>query len=269
MKRHRYLDDFGLLLKGENGSKGDSILRTFYLYFIQKRMCKEYTVDLKKMEDGIKSCTFSHSIKNGIRRHPELFDRNDTSQDAVIGWILFKYYQHNCDITFKYIIKQLPRQISDKYKWSFSWWDWVKMMKGETNGNIFFFTTIFYSMLHWVVWPLKWLGFKKGSSYPFGFFNIHLIAWMLYHSSKSNVLANIARSFVSVAVPKSNLLIRMLLNRKVKQDFTLVPRKGWPWQRLPWVKYHGIDNSEIDYKTLIAGYALDIDIVTALSLDYL
>ena len=110
-----------------------------------------------------------------------------------------------------------------------------------------------------VNYPFKWLGIKNGKWYPH-LFTAHLTAWMLF-ITPNNLFKWLAIKIMLAGIPKSNLLIRKLLGCKVEVS-QAVYRMEWQWQRLPWVKYRGINLSEISEEE--AGYALDVDILSVI-----
>jgi len=254
MKTHRYIENGFVLEDGlEDEGKGDALLRT--MYYSKTKKLSGFDEQIKAFD----ACTVNSTETNGILRHPDL-KNNDTSMDAMIGWIIFTkrklpYY------SFREIVSGLPRQISDKYRWSSSWWSWVQSLSGKTRGWWFLISTIFMGMAYWSNWPLKWLGITDGKKY-FHFFNVHLAAWMLYTMESGGILKWLAKASLAIATPKSNALVRKLLGWGYNGE-QMYSAKGWKWERLPWVKYHGIDNSEITPEK--AGITLDIDIIKYIS----
>jgi len=252
--KHRWIDRDGFVLENEtlpDQGKGDSLLRTMYYFVSQKKVDKSAALLVM-----IKTLTTSYIYENGVSRHPDLSNKNDTSMDAMIGWILITKLCKDREI-FKRIILQLPKQISDKHQWNIFWWDWVKYQSGESKGWLFLASTIFMGIFYWHIWPLKWFGVKSGKYYA-NYFNVHLAAWMLWSMERKSLLKWLARAFLATSVPMSNALIRKLLG-KYHNNTLVYPAKGWKWQRLPWVEYHGIDNSEITREQ--AGIALDVDVL--------
>lgn len=257
MKEYRYIDKYYALLEGDGGSKGDAILRTFYFFkTIQGTLYhNQYKEDIARF---FRSVTIRHFLNNtnAVARHPDLSCNKDASMDAMIGWIL--YHREVLDeAEFERIVGFLPRQISDKHRWTFPWWDWVKYHQGNSRGHWFLFCTIFMGIAYWSNWILKACKITKGSWY-LNYFNVHLAAWMIWSMDNRNILRWIARWTLAVATPKSNALVRKLLKKSYNNTLNY-PAKGWKWQRLPWVEYTGIDNSEISRQE--AGYPIDVDIL--------
>jgi len=210
---------------------------------------------MAQLSKGFKSCFINYE-KNGIIRHPDLKDSNDTSMDAVIGYMLYCKLHYPEDVYESWMFR-IPVEISDKYKWTSFWYDWVKMQSGRSKGNLFYLGTILLGIgMALTIWPMKWLGFKKGKYY-FNFFNVHLNAWMIYFSPDSR-FKKIASHFLSLAVPRYNTLVRLLLQKGFKMRIKK-PMEGWEWQRLHWVKYTGITNKVISHNQ--AGIAIDVDIL--------
>ena len=86
---YRWIDNYGLLLEGYNGSKGDALLRTMYLlqiieysYFSRMTILERQLLK-DAIRDGFKSCTFDYYNTNGVARHPELIEEKTTSSNNL------------------------------------------------------------------------------------------------------------------------------------------------------------------------------------------
>ncbi len=160
----------------------------------------------------------------------------------------------------KELAAKLRYRISSRYRWTIDGWLWVKMLAGRSWFKyLWSFLACFTSMIFLLNYPLKWLGIKNGKWYPH-LFTAHLTAWMLF-ITPNNLFKWLASRIMLAGIPTSNLLIRKLLGCRIDIS-NAVYRKGWQWQRLPWVHYHGIDLTEITREE--AGFALDVDILEAI-----
>lgn len=252
---HRFLDEYNCLLQqNRHGTcvecgRGDALWRTS-LAFIAYRDQLFY--------NGMMACIDDNLVQgkpNSIKRHP-VTGRKDTSRDQVI-MLLVALFLKGGGSQGKELANKLKYRISNRYRWTFDAWLWVKMLGGKLwLKYLWSFLACFTSMMFLLNYPFKWLGIKNGKRYPH-LFTAHLTAWMLF-ITPNNIFKWLATRIMLAGIPKSNLLIRKLLGCRIDIS-AAVCRMGWQWQRLPWVHYHGIYLSEISREE--AGYALDVDIL--------
>lgn len=254
---HRFIDKHSCLLQqNTHGTciecgKGDALWRTSLAYIAYND---------QQFYDGMMACIDKNielGRPNSIKRHPDK-DEKDTSRDQVIMFLVALFLKGDgCECGE--LAKKLKYRISNRYRWTIGSWLWVKMLGGKQwLKYLWSFLICFTACTFLVNYPYKWLGIKNEKLYPF-LFTAHLTAWMLY-VTPNNSFKWLASKIMLGGIPKSNLLIRKLLGCKVDNS-RAVCRMGWQWQRLPWVKYHGINLSEISREE--AGVALDVDILEA------
>ena len=252
---HRFIDNYGCLLQqNRHGTciecgRGDALWRTSLAFIAYKD---------QQFFDGMMACIDKNlelGKPNSIKRHPAT-DRKDTSRDQVI-MLLVALFLKGENNECQELANQLKYRISNRYRWTIDSWFWVKMLGGKLwLKYLWSFLACFTSLAFLVNYPFKWLGIKNGKWYPH-LFTAHLTAWMLF-ITPNNLFKWLATRIMLAGIPKSNLLIRRLLGCKIDKSKAVI-RRGWQWQRLPWVHYHGIDLSEISREE--AGFALDVDIL--------
>lgn len=255
---HRFIDKYGCLLQqNSHGTcvecgKGDALWRTALAFIAYKD---------QQFYNGMMACFDKNKTigePNSIKRHPSL-DENDTSRDQVIMLLVALFLKEDGK-ECQELASKLKFRISTRYSWSVSSWFWVKMLSGKSwYQYLWSILTCFTACMFLVNFPFKWLGITNSKWYPY-LFSAHLTAWMLY-VTPNNLFKWFASKIMLAGIPKSNLLIRKLLGRKIVNTNAVI-RMGWQWQRLPWVKYHGINLSEISREE--AGYALDVDILESI-----
>lgn len=267
MKTYRDIDKYGMMVEGPNGGLHDAWWRTSLAHA---------AYGLTELWQGLDKCIIDPEKTNGILRHPEILDKT-MSRDGIVQHLSCAIISDKKNHAMS-LANALPKRISNRYKHTIGSWAFVQMVASGFQNNVHLWS--FMAILNMIPsafmnYPLKWLGVKKNRFYfPFGikikgkdhggwypeFYTVHLTAWML-HVTPNNIFKNIAIRLIAMATPRSNVLIRKLCGLKY-DDSDLCPREGWQWQRLPWVKYHGISNRKISHA--YAGYALDINILPAI-----
>ena len=248
---YRFVDKYSMLLERSTPNLGrpDALWRTSLAYIAYK---------MPMFKAGIYSCIKRPDEVNGIMRHPE-YEVPNTSRDAIV--MMLCAIRSSDKEEAATIADALPYKISTKYSFWIDSYDWVQMIAGHTSGIIFSFASIFTMIPRLLNYPLKWMGFKHERWYP-DFFTVHLTAWMLYYTP-NNVFKRLSQLIIRLSTPKSNLLIRTLTGSKITYEdlvkYKIVPRKGYQWQRLPWVDYIGIDNSPITHE--LAGWSYDTNLL--------
>ena len=256
---YRDYDKYGMML-GDGKGQPDALWRTSLAYIAYPR-------DSRPLE-GIRACIKQPTETNGILRHPESEEKN-TSRDAII--MLMTALAINQPELACASAGMLPRRISDRYRHSPSSWAFIKMLQHNRTGRWLSFLSMLETIYPAIIVPIlrkrgvvknriwlpKWFyrmtGLEFTSRYP-DYYAIHLRQWMLY-LAKDNLFKRAAEALIR-RVWAGNQLV-LALQRRETMD--VPPRKGWQWQRLPWVQYTGIDLSVLD--TNGEKYVMDIDII--------
>jgi len=242
---HRYIKNNGELWEGESGGLGDVAWRTAlaYIAYPTNKQFKKALYNLIKSYDT-----------NGVLRHSN-HDGKDTSRDAIC--MLLVAFTINDPLEALSIAEKLPYRISDRFYHTPGSWDFVKTMAWESNGVLFCLESIVTLIVGGTLNGIgKLFNIKSEKFYLIPMYTLHMTGWML-EVIPSHFLQKIAKKLLGIAVPKSNSLLRVLAGKSHIEEVVL--RTLWQWQRLPWVKYHGIENNALTIRE--AGVTLDRDIV--------